>query len=265
METKEYALITGAGKGLGNAFAIDLAKRNINVLLTALPGEDLKGFCDKLSKTYDIDADYIECDLTKKVEIHKVVDWIKKENYSLNILINNAGFGGTGEFEKVSESLIDNMLLLNVRATTLLTHQLLPILKNSPSAWILNVASIAALLPIGYKTVYPASKAFVAHFSKGLSQELKHTNVFVGVVYPGQMTTQFACMRRIIRHGTLGKMSALSPQITAHKAINRLFKRRRSIFIGIGNKLTLVLTKLVPAKLRLSFATGIFKRELKAT
>lgn len=86
-------------------------------------------------------------------------------------------------------------------ATSLLTHQLLPNLQKSSKAYVLNVSSLAAFSPIGYKTVYPASKAFIHSFSRGLYQELKDTNVFVSVVNPGPMKTNAEVSRRIEEQG----------------------------------------------------------------
>ncbi len=260
---KEYALITGAGKGLGHSFAEELAQRDINVILTALPGENLEEFCDKLSMDYAIEADFFECDLTKEEEVMSLVEWVK-ENYPINILINNAGIGGTAEFEKADVSLINDIILLNVRATALLTHQLLPLLQFNKPSWILNVASMASFSPIGYKTVYPASKAFVLNFSRGLHEELSHSGVFVSVVFPGPMTTNSDSKKRIARQGRLGKMCALSSDYTAHKAIHHLFKKHQYILVGIGNKFNWFLTKIVPGRIRQHLITLIIKREIQS-
>ncbi|HLR36854.1 MAG TPA: SDR family NAD(P)-dependent oxidoreductase [Chitinophagaceae bacterium] len=262
MARKDYALITGAGKGLGKAFAEELAIRNYNVLLTALPGENLETYCQYLSVKYSVDTDFIECDLTEKEEIMRVVCWVK-ENYLLSVLINNVGIGGTAEFEKAEASLIDTIIQLDIRATALFTHELLPLLRVNESSWILNVSSMAAFTPLGYKTVYPASKDFVRFFSKGLYQELKGTGVFVSVVYPGPMTTHFDSMRRIIKQGTIAKMSVLSAQYTAKKTIESLFKKRTHIIIGKGNKFNRLLTRIVPVSLRCPMLTRIIWREIK--
>ncbi len=259
---KEYALITGAGKGLGRALAKELAEKNINLLLTSLPGENLEEYCIYLSAKYKVDTDYIECDLTDKNELLGLVCWVK-ENYPLNILINNVGIGGTAEFEHASLSLVDTILQLDIRTTTLLTHELLPLLKSHTPSWILNVSSMAAFTPLGYKTVYPASKAFVRFFSKGLYEELKGSDVFVGVVYPGPMTTHFDSMRRILKQGRKAKMSVLSPEYTAKKAIEGLFKKKTHIIPGSGNKFNRFLTKVIPEIFRVPMLTKIIKGELE--
>ncbi len=263
-EQKDYALITGAGKGLGYSFARELAKRNINVLLTSLPGENLEDFCDQLMAEYQIEADFLECDLTEKSEVIHLVEWIKA-NYPLNILINNAGIGGTSKFEEADTDLIDDIILLNVRATSLLTHQLLPLLRFNKPGWILNVSSMASFSPIGYKTVYPASKAFILYFSRGLHEELRNSGVFVSVVHPGPMTTNEDSKRRIKKQGRLGKMCALSAEYTAKRTIDHLFKKHPLILIGKGNKLNWLLTKIVPTRIRLPIITRIIKREIKTS
>jgi len=259
-----YALITGAGRGLGRAFATELACRGNNVLLTALPGENLDLFCKKLQIKYRIQARFFECDLTREEEINRLVDWIKN-NFAVNLLINNAGIGGTSEFEKTHCSLINNIILLNVRATALLTHQLLPLLKQHQPSWILNVASMASFSPIGYKTVYPASKVFVLNFSRGLYEELKGSGVFVSVVHPGPMKTNEDSTKRIEKQGPLAKIGLLSPEIMAKKTIDQLFKKDSLILIGWINKLNWLLMKTIPVWVRLPLITQIVKREIQTS
>lgn len=262
--TKPFALITGAGRGLGRAFALELASRGNNVLLTALPGENLKAFCKKLECRYHINAYSFECDLTSENEINRLVRWIKT-NFAINLLINNAGIGGTAEFEKTHCSRINDIILLNVRATALLTHQLLPLLKQNRPAWILNVSSMASFSPIGYKTVYPASKVFVLSFSRGLYEELKGSGVFVSVVHPGPMKTNADCTQRIEKQGALAKIGLLSPELMAKKTINNLFKKDTLILVGWMNKLNWLLMKTIPVWVRLPLITQIVKREIQNT
>jgi short-subunit dehydrogenase len=257
-----YALITGASRGLGKAFAQELASRGRNVLLTALPGEDLQSFCHDLEKKYDIEAKFLECNLTDRAEISRLTAWVK-DNYPIDLLINNAGKGGTSEFEKTSIDQIEDIILLNVRATAMLSHQLLPLLKKNKPAWILNVSSMASFSPIGYKTVYPASKVFVRHFSRGLYQELKGSGVFVSVVHPGPMRTNADCTSRIERQGVLAKAGLISPEQMARKSLTRLFKKDALILVGWMNRFQWLLMKTIPLRFRLPWITQIIKREIQ--
>ena len=258
----KFALVTGASQGLGRAFATELARRGIHVLMTALPGENLGVFSASLSRRYGVFTDYLECDLTDITEITRLTDWAR--TYPLYLLINNAGLGGTAAFESAGSALINNIILVNVRATAMITHQLLPTLKAQGSSWILNVASMASFSPIGYKTVYPASKVFVQHFSRGLFQELRGSGVFVSVVHPGPMYTNADCRMRIRRQGILGKIGLITPETLAHRAITRLFKKDSLILVGWMNKVNWLLMATVPVWIRLPLVTLIVKREIVA-
>lgn len=261
---KQFALITGASRGLGREFALELAQRGINVLLTALPGDNLNAFCNYLQEKFHVTAESFECDLTKEEEINQLICWVK-QNYTINILVNNAGVGGTSEFEKTNFNFINKIILLNVRAMTMLTHQLLPELRKHSPSWILNVSSMASFSPIGYKTVYPASKVFVLNFTRGLQAELKGSGVFVSVVHPGPMKTNEDTTARIERQGRLGKIGLLSPEYMAQKTISRLFRKDEVILVGWMNKINWLLMKTIPVWLRLPLITQIVKREIIAS
>lgn len=262
MMNDKFALVTGASQGLGRAFATELAARGIHVLMTALPGENLDSFSASLSARYGVFTDYLECDLTDITEITRLTDWAK--TYPLYLLINNAGLGGTAAFESVGSALINNIILVNVRATAMITHQLLTTLRAQGSAWILNVSSMASFSPIGYKTVYPASKVFVQHFSRGLFQELRGSGVFVSVVHPGPMRTNPDCRMRIRQQGILGKIGLITPEALAHRAITRLFKKDSLILVGWMNKINWLLMVTVPVWIRLPLITQVVKREIVA-
>lgn len=260
---QQFALVTGASQGLGRAFATELAARGIHVLLTALPGEDLGSFSLQLNKRYGVITDFLECDLTRIEEIERLVAWVRS-GYRVYILINNAGLGGSSEFEKTCAGLINKIILVNVRATAMITHQLLPLLTENKPSWILNVSSMASFSPIGYKTVYPASKVFILHFSRGLFEELRGTGVFVSVVHPGPMKTNRDTTLRIEKQGIFGKIGLLTPEYLARKSLTQLFKRDSLILIGWMNKVNWLLMKTIPIGIRLPLITKMIKREIQS-
>jgi uncharacterized protein len=264
LNKKKYALITGASRGLGRAFTIELARRQINVLLVALPEDGLPELCSLLNTDYQVECDYFEADFTRPGEIDDMVKWATG-NYSINILINNAGMGGSREFELADKDYIDNIISLNIRALTLITHQLLPELRSHRQSYILNVASMASFSPIGYKTVYPASKVFVLYFSRGLSEELKGTGVSVSVVYPGPMKTNKYVTKRINKQGIYGRIGLLEPEYVASRSIALMFRRKPHIILGWLNHLSWLFMKTVPLWIRLPVITRQVKNELSAT
>jgi uncharacterized protein len=251
METNaEYALITGASKGLGREMAKVLAKRDHNLILVSLPGEGLYEFGQLLKIETAVDVRCYECDLTRENETEYLVDWVK-ERFDVNILINNAGMGCTQQFLDLSPSQTDRMLLLNVRALVLLTHGLLPVLKRQKQAFILNIASMASFSPMPFKGIYPASKAFVYSFSRGLYAELKDTSVFVSVAHPGGMATNPEVSERINCYNRIIRSTILTPEQTAEICIKQLLKKDSLIIPGIMNKISWLVIRIIPVWLRL--------------
>ncbi|MCI9245457.1 MAG: SDR family NAD(P)-dependent oxidoreductase [Alistipes sp.] len=166
-----YALVTGASSGLGRCFALELARQGVDTVLVALPGSGLATTVDEARKQ-NIRCVGLEADLSDREQLSKVCRKINAD-YPLFMLIDNAGIGGTESFADCGPDYLDRIIQLNVRATTLLTHQLLPNLRQASQAYILNVSSMAAFSPVGYKTIYPASKRYIHDFTRGLYEELR--------------------------------------------------------------------------------------------
>jgi uncharacterized protein len=259
-----YALVTGASRGLGREFVIALAQKKINVLLVALPDDGLPELCQLLRDTNEIQCHYYETDLTKPGSIEELINWVL-ENYRVNILINNAGMGGSKEFIIARTEYLDNMIALNIRALTLITHQLLPELKSHKKSYILNVSSMASFSPIGYKTIYPASKVFVTYFTRGLHQELKGTGVIVSVVHPGPMKTNSHVTKRIEKLGLFGRIGLLTPEYVAGRSLELMFRGKSLIILGWLNHLSWLVMKTVPLPIRLPLISKLIKRELSVS
>lgn len=256
-----FAVITGAGKGLGKAFAEELAGRGINVILVSLPDENLSDVCSHLSEKYGIIAKYYECTLNSSDEINDLVCWIR-ENFKVSILINNAGVGGTGKFHQLDIAHIDNMILLNIRATTWLIHKLLPLLEENEESYILNVSSMASFSPIGYKSVYAASKVYIEYLSKGLDREFRELKIHVASLHPGPIPTSESIQKRLNKTSNFGKMGTKSASFVAKKAIQEMFAKKKMIVVGSGNKFHLGLMSILPPKLVTYILTKGIKREL---
>lgn len=259
--SRTYALITGASQGLGKAFALELARRKIDIILVSLPGEELDLVASQV-ESLGQEAHCYETDLTQTAQIITLAAWVN-ERFPLAILINNAGCGGTKAFQDVSVDYLDRIIQLNVKATSLLTHQLLPNLMKRDKAFVLNVGSVAAYSPIGYKTVYPASKAFVHSLTRGLYQEFAGSNVFFSVVNPGPMMTNADSSARLQQQGRFASMGLLSPEQVAAISIRQLFKRDTLIMLNWVNKLTWMVMKFLPVYIRLPLLTNAIKKEIK--
>lgn len=259
-ESITYALITGASQGFGRELAEELARRKVNLLLVALPDEGLEDLCREMTFKYQIKAHCFEIDLTKENAVYDVARWALSE-YHVNILINNAGIGGSRSFEMASVEFLESMISINIRVVTLLTRLMLPELKSHQKAYILNVASMASFSPIAFKTIYPASKAFVYSFSRGLHQELKGTGVSVSVIHPGPMKTNPEVTSRIESQSFIARLGLVSPKKVARIAIDGLLQNQTQIVPGLYNKFFWLLMKITPLTLRLNMVSDIMKNE----
>ncbi len=258
----KYIVITGASMGLGKSLAARLAAEGCHLILLSLPGENLPILCDELSSTYGVKTLHYETDLSLGENINGFADWVLSQNLEISGLVNNAGLGGSARFEKTDPGLIDTMLLVNIRALTLLTRLFIEELKSRDKSFILNVSSIAAFKPMPYKTVYPASKAYVYSFSVGLGEELKATGVQVSVLHPGPMDTSDENAGRIEQHGFLGKLVCLTVDEVADIAVSKMMVGKKVIVPGIFNKLCARLMKMIPRRIALPMINRVVKKEL---
>lgn len=253
-----FAVVTGASQGLGKSFAISLAKRKHNVILISLPNQNLKQLAALIKEKYQVKVFYYEIDFSSNNDTKLLAKKLNK-NYQIDTLINNAGTGGTKRIEDVSLAYLNTIIQVNIQATTILIHQLLPNLRKQPKAYILNVSSMAAFSPLGYKTVYPASKAFVHSFSIGLSEELKDTSISVSVINPGPMKTNPEITARIEKQGSLGKLTALNPEKVAEYSLKKMFKGKTLILV---NPISWFFSTLLPTWIKVPMMTNIIKREV---
>lgn len=133
-----FAVVTGTSQGLGRSFAWELARSKRNIVLISLPDEGLPELCVDIKNRFGVIAMYYETDLSNKDNVLRIANWIN-ENFEIDFLTNNAGIGGTKKSEDAPTLYIEKTIQLNVLATSLLTHKLLPNLKRQERAYILNV------------------------------------------------------------------------------------------------------------------------------
>ena len=255
--SERYALVTGASRGLGKAIAIELARRGYPTILVSR-SDKVHETCEEITSRYHIPSVGFSADLTDPRSIADLAEQVNA-NYQVFMLVNNAGTGGSRRFVEASTQYLENILDLNTKATALLTHALLPNLLQQPQAYVLNIGSMAAHTPTGFKTVYPASKAFIHHFSLGLRQELKDTSVSVSVCSPGAMATNEEVTARIERQGFFGRFTLKSVESIAQKCVRQTLRGKRHIVI---NPVSYALSKMVPNAIKTPILTRIVKREL---
>jgi short-subunit dehydrogenase len=184
------ALITGASSGFGAEFARQLAPHARSLILVARRLDRL----EELKRQLDRPGLTIHChsaDLADEVQVEAFLASLMASGERVSLLINNAGLGDHGFFENSEWSRVRQMLDVNISALTRLTHALLPELVRTGRGAILNVSSVASLVPVPKLAVYSATKAYVTSFSEALRAELRETGISVTAVCPGPVDTEF--------------------------------------------------------------------------
>lgn len=258
---RDYAVVTGASRGLGRAFAELLAARGWNLLLVSLPGEGLALVAKELGDRHGVTAFVVEADLTHEEGREAVLHALEKPERPIRLLVNNAGIGDNGLFDRLPLSAQRKAVELNIQATMALTYGLLPALAAAAPARILTVASLAAFQPMPLFAVYAASKAFLLHWGLALHHELKPLGVGFTVLAPGGIYTNEANREKTRSQGLAGRLSTQEPEIVAKIALKATERGTAIVIPGFFNRLLTVLGAIVPRNFK---AWAVHRRWQKA-
>jgi len=258
------ALITGASRGIGRELALGLAQRGYDLLIVARSESQLQALAHEVQATHQQQAHVLALDLTQPEAASQVGTWASQHAPGgLAVLVNNAGYGLWGRFEKLDLAEQLNMLQLNLTLPVQLTYALLPQLRRAPRAYVLNVASTAAYQAVPSLTVYAASKAFMLSFSRGLRYELKDTTISVTCLSPGATTTDFTSRAGM---GTelqaVANKVSMTPAAVAAAGLQALFAGEAEVIPGVLNKVSAGLTSVVPKGIVEKIAAGIYEKYL---
>ena len=245
------ALITGASSGIGAEFARQLAPLAAQLILVARREDRLEQLAEELLRENPtLRVSIRPTDLTNMSDTQLLCDWIETEGFELDFLINNAGLGDHGPFESAEWSKLDEMLQVNVVALTYLCHRLVPALRHHRPGAILNVSSMASLLPLPGLGVYAATKAYVSSFSEALRAELSGTGIGVTHLCPGPVATEFADSARrstgeMHGNGTPDRLE-VSVQQVVREGLQAIARDQPRVFPGALVKLAAVGIALAP-------------------
>lgn len=184
-------LITGASSGIGEVFARKLAARGRNVLLVARSEDKLITLCNELGRSNSIRAQYVALDLSRPDAAEQLFAETEKRGLTIDLLVNNAGFGSMGDFSKLELARELNMIDLNIKSLVELTYKFLAPMRERRQGAIINVASTAGFQAVPFMATYAATKAFVLSFSEALWEENRPHGIKVMALCPGVTETNF--------------------------------------------------------------------------
>lgn len=238
-----YVMITGASAGIGEVFARALAAEKQDLILVARRRERLCALAQELAQRHGVAVEVLDVDLSTANGADKIAAAVAASGWAIHGLINNAGFGERGQFERISLERQLDMVQVNVTSLVSLTWKLLPALKAQPGSFIINVASTAAFQAGPNMAVYYATKAFVLSFSEALHEELRKSGVAVSALCPGATASEFA-VEANMTDSLLFRSGTMSAEAVVRAALGG---RRRAVVIpGWRNRLMVGFGKFSP-------------------
>ncbi|MBT2407891.1 MULTISPECIES: SDR family oxidoreductase [unclassified Streptomyces] len=227
------ALITGASSGIGAEFAAQLAARGHDLVLVARSADRLAALADRLGEAHGVNAHVLVQDLAEPNAAHHIGAELADRGLTVDMLVNNAGFGTCGRFEDIDGQRDHDQLMVNIVSLVDLTHELLPGMLARGRGSVINVASTAAFQPTPYFAVYGASKTFVLNFSLALRQEYRRRGIRVLALCPGPVETGFFDVIGTRKAAVTGAFSL--PEPVVRSALRALDADRAYITPGLSN------------------------------
>jgi len=247
--TRPLALITGASSGIGAELAVEFARRGYDLLLTARDAGRLAETAGRVAAA-GASADTLPHDLGAEGGVAGLLAWVADR--PVDVLVNNAGFGGSAKVAEADPAYLASMIHLNVTILTLLTQAFTPGMIRRGRGRILNVASTAAFSPVPTMATYGATKAYVLSFTAALSAELAGTGVTATALCPGATHTRFADRASVGKSGAFAR--AMSAEAVARQGVDALLKGKGIRINGLSNQLMAFSTRLAPRALAAKIA-----------
>ncbi|MBZ5644303.1 MAG: SDR family oxidoreductase [Acidobacteriia bacterium] len=254
----KWALITGASAGIGTAIARELAAGGTNLVLTARRRDRLAGLAAELSAKHNIRTLACVADLAQPLGPQEIFSFTESKNIAIDLLVNNAGFGAYGEFQKARLDRLIEMTQVNVTAVVHMTHLYLPGMIARGGGDILIVASTAAFQPVPYISAYAATKAFDLHFAEGIAEEVRQHGVRVCALCPGSTATEFFQVAGQRNHT---RRSPETAEKVAHVGLAALAAGKTSVVSGFANWIGAEAVRAVPRRMVARITGGMFRPE----
>lgn len=238
-----WGLITGASSGIGEEFARQLARLGMNLYLVARREDRMHAIAEDLRRRHQVSIKVIAADLLAEGQPEALLEQVTKSGESIDLLINNAGFGITTRVDETDVNEIQRMLNLNIGVLTQLMYAFLKPMLERGSGGIVNLASRASFTPVPYMAAYGASKSYVLSLTEALWAEVRHRGVDVMAVCPGFVNTEFLGVADVPERFS---KSALTPKNVVDAALKGLRRRWPYVVVGLSNNVMTFVPRLAP-------------------
>jgi uncharacterized protein len=254
-------LITGASSGIGLELARQFAPRARAIILVARRVQLLEKLCSELQYARKELKVHIEaCDLNNLSSIDAMLNSATQKADSIDVLVNNAGFGDRSLFENEEWQRIESMIQVNVIAATYLARKLLPEMIERKSGGIMNIGSGAGIAVMPGSAIYSATKYFLHGFSEALRAEVSNAGIVVTEIAPGPVETEFDTVAGGRLAGVPPPFMAISAQQCAREAIDGFEKNKPIVYPGFAYRRLMKLLPIIPRGMQRSVASKTGKR-----
>jgi short-subunit dehydrogenase len=245
MSSRPVALVTGASAGIGRELAKVLARGGHDLVLVARRQAELDELATAVKEQYGATAQVVTADLAEPDAAAKVLAEIGPDP-RIDVLVNNAGFGGHGAFADRDRDADLRMVAVNVTALTDLTKLVLPSMVARGRGRVLNVASTAAFQPGPFMAVYYATKAYVLSLSEALSEEVSGTGVTVTCLCPGVTDTEFHAVAGTDAQPLTRTRLSMSASSVAESGYEAMMRGKRVVIPGLHNRFGAASVRVAP-------------------
>lgn len=228
--SNKKVFITGGGSGIGKALIEEFSKQGVR---------DIAVFGRNITKINKLEDEFpeisflkIQGDISQINDIDKAVSILNEEWDKLDILVNNAGVVSAGYLESISDDDIINQISINLTGLILMTKHMIPLIKKSQDAAIINISSGLGYIAMPFYSVYAATKAGVRHFSEALRRELYEDPIHIMTIYPTATDTP------MMESAKVEEMD--SPAKVARESINGLINNDFEVILGGSNRKQMV-------------------------
>jgi short-subunit dehydrogenase len=254
----KWALVTGASAGIGVALARELAAGGANLVLTARRKERLEKLAQELSAAHKIRTEVFAADLAQQDAPQQIFTFTLAKQIEIELVVNNAGFGGYGEFATAETQRLLDMVQVNCSAVVHLTRLYLPQMLKRRRGDVLILASTASFQAVPFISTYAATKAFDLLFAEGLAEEVRRYGIRVCALCPGSTESEFHEVA-----GQAGLVAAMKNRETAEKVarvgLQALAAGKSYVISGIGNYLGAHAQRLVPRRFVTRITAKMFR------
>ncbi len=252
------ALITGASSGLGEEFALQLAREKRSLVLVARREDRLREVAERARKAGAGEVTILASDLSRPDAAAEIHAKTSAAGIAVDYLVNNAGFGTRGRFDRLPLEREIEEINLNVGALVALTRLFLPTMIADRRGTIVNVASTAAFQPVPWMATYAATKAFVLSFSEALSSELQGSGITVLALCPGPTRTEFQQVASV-ENAAVPSFAYMDAATVVREAISAARRGKALKINGVINAIMAESTRFAPRGLVRKIAGAMFR------